>query len=240
MNPWDKLSGTFDTHKNAPEIDPAAADNILIAWPVLLQGIATVQPSGEGLTAFDFGCGTGSFAQALHARGYRVSAADTSEKMILCAKAHLGETIVFHVASADVATTLSDAPFALITSVMALPFIHPIEATLDALDRALRPRGVLAFVVFNPDFIRSNTGAGGLFLETTTPSHPTMRFMVMEDMRIPVYARTANEYDAMLKRRGYERVLCRRPRFTRAFLDRYPQEVNTRFSEYLILVYRKR
>ena len=29
MNPWDKLSEYFDTHKDATEISPAVADNIL-------------------------------------------------------------------------------------------------------------------------------------------------------------------------------------------------------------------
>ena len=35
---WDKLANKFNTHKD-DEIDPGAADNIVIAWPVILSEI---------------------------------------------------------------------------------------------------------------------------------------------------------------------------------------------------------
>ena len=40
-NPWDALSDYFDTTKAEDEIPAGAADNILIAWPLIFQFIAT-------------------------------------------------------------------------------------------------------------------------------------------------------------------------------------------------------
>ena len=68
-NPWDALSDFFDTSKVADEIPAGAADNILIAWPVIFQFLDAVAPAAAGRRAVDFGCGTGSFAHALHQHG---------------------------------------------------------------------------------------------------------------------------------------------------------------------------
>lgn len=231
-NPWDSLSDSFNTHKD--DIDPGAADNILIAWPALFEGISRTQPSGNGLNAFDLGCGTGSFAAALHQRGYHVSAADPASKMIGIAQTHLGQHIAFHVADAAIAATLSDAPFALITSVMALQFISGIDDTLEALDSALQPNGLFAFAVFNPEFVSSNTGNAGYF------EHKDGQLCMMADgLHIPVYTRDENDYDKRLCKLGYNRFFLKKPEFTSEFLERYPQSMNTQFSEYLILVYQK-
>jgi hypothetical protein len=53
-----------------------AADNILIAWPVILQFIATHGPDLHGSRVLDYGCGVGSFAQHLHEHGAQVTGND--------------------------------------------------------------------------------------------------------------------------------------------------------------------
>ena len=84
MNPWDELAGYFNTH--AGDMDPGAADNILIAWPAMFRGIEKVQTSGDGLTALDFGCGSGAFCTELTRRGYSAVGYDSAEKMIEVAR----------------------------------------------------------------------------------------------------------------------------------------------------------
>ena len=239
MNPWDELSHSFNTHKDASEIDVGAADNIFIAWPALFDGITRVQPKGHGLTALDFGCGSGSFAAALQSRGYQVDASDTSPKMIDTAQAHLGKAMSFQVANSKEVHTFRGVPFSLITSVMVFQFIRDIEAALDDLDTALCPNGVMAFAVFNPDFIQANCGENKLFINADVDDQGTLLRMVIENTSIPVYPRTAQDYHVLLKRRGYSRVICKKPKFTREFLAQYPMQDDTRFSEYIVMVYQK-
>lgn len=240
MNPWDSLSDSFNTHKVEADIDPGAADNIFIAWPALFEEISKIYPFGNGLKAFDLGCGAGSFAGELRKRDYKVSAADPSLNMIKIAKAHLGEYIKFYVADSKIAPTLHDAPFDLITSVMALQFIPNIAETFDDLDKALHPQGIIAFAVFNPDFIRTNTGEDRMFIQKDRPEQGTDLFMVAGGMYIPVYSRSEYDYDTLLESLGYVRVFCKRPEFTHDFLEKYPQSADTSFSEYLIMGYRKK
>ena len=159
--------------------------------------------------------------------------------MIKLAKSHLGKIIDFHVSGAEAMVSLKKAPFALITSIMVFQFVQDIESTMDDLDKALRPGGLIAFAVFNPDHVRNNKGKGGAFLQISGRSSSIETFMLISAGRIPVYIRTERVYNSLLRERGYTRVLCKRPRFTRAFLDRYPQSIDTRFSEYIIIVIKK-
>ena len=67
---WDKLANKFNTHKD-DEIDPGAADNIVIAWPVILSEINKnfKQNNNEVL---DYGCGTGGFSNKLNSLGFQL------------------------------------------------------------------------------------------------------------------------------------------------------------------------
>jgi hypothetical protein len=154
--------------------------------------------------------------------------------MIEIAKKHLGQHITFRVADASVVASLEGAPFALITSVMALQFISNIDETLKALDNVLQLQGLLAFAVFNPDFVSDNTGNAGFFTQ-----EDNQLCMVADGLHIPVYIRDENSYDIRLNKLGYTRLFCKKPEFTSDFLEKYPQSMNTQFSEYLIMVYQK-
>ncbi len=233
IDPWDRLSHSFNTHKDVGDVSPCAADNILIAWPALLQGIKKVQDSGKGLAAFDFGCGAGSFAELLCHHGYHVAASDTSQTMIEMAKDNV-QNVEFYHGGSEIAANIKQAPFALITSVMVLPFVAVIEQTLDDLDKALEPQGIIAFAVFNPDFIQANMGDDCLFQQNEEGV-----YLCMKGEKIPVYPSDKSVYDALLKKRGYRRILCKKPKFTREFLKAYPQTMDTLFAEYLVMVYQK-
>jgi len=242
MNPWDKLSERFNTHRSNGDAKAGVggADNVLIAWPALLAGIETVQPSGAGLTAFDFGCGAGSFCEELHERGYRVVGCDTSQQMIAIARAHVCGKVGLYVAGDEGLAALEEAPFDLVSSIMVLPFIRDIGKTLDHLGLALKEGGLLAIAVFNPDHVRVNTREGGPFVRSADHSRGTDTFLSLGGAEpIPVYVRSERTYAALLKERGYCRIHVQRPRFTRAFLDAHPMRCDTRFSEYMIMVYQK-
>ncbi len=69
MNPWDALSSNFDTHKKASDIDPGAADNILIAWPALFEGIEKFNLLAPVLPLLIMGVVLVHFPEALYRRG---------------------------------------------------------------------------------------------------------------------------------------------------------------------------
>lgn len=218
-NPWDALSDYFDTTKIAGEIPAGAADNILIAWPVVFRFLDAAAPEAAGKRALDFGCGTGSFARALHLRGYDVTGIDPSAAMITRARAAYGERVGFRVG--DASLLRGQAPFALITSIMALQFVAEIAAVAGELAAALDAGGHLVFAVHNPVFFQGSV----------------LRFAAGVDM--PIFVRSADEYHALARSVGLAPLLEAEPPFTAEFLARYP-DYTGRPPEYLILGYEKR
>lgn len=240
MNPWDKLSGYFDTHKDATEINPGAADNILIAWPSVIRGIKAVQNESQGLKALDYGCGGGGFAAELLKHGYEVVGCDSSSEMIAVAKKNLGE-IPFYVCDFSDVKTLKEAPFDLVTGIMVFQFVDDMEECIRNLVEILKPGGVFAFAVFNPDYVRNNHGKGKLFDGFEGPQIPARGYMcVGEEIRIPVFMRAESEYDQLASSVGLSRVYTDKPPFTESFLQKYPSGTDTTEPEYLVMVYAKK
>jgi SAM-dependent methyltransferase len=239
MSQWDLLSSRFDTHKDPLEIDPSAADNILIAWPSLLQGIARVQPNGKGLKALDFGCGTGSFCKELEKHGYTVTGEDTSAGMIAIARKNLGNSISFQQGTAADVPSMNKAPFDLISSIMVLQFIEDVQTALSDLHNGLNNTGVLAFAVHNPAYVRANVGKGKKFTGFDDPQSPERGYIHLGDQAVPFFLRDERFYDEMLTAIGLKRVYSDRPPFTKDFLDKYPVNADTSEPEFLVLVYQR-
>ena len=228
-SPWSSLSNLVDTRKNPDDIAPEAADNILLAWPPMLKAIHALQPHPQGLKALDFGCGTGGLCHKLSTQGYSVVGVDTSSGMLEKAKQQL-PSLTFS------PTLPTSATFNLITSVMVFQFIEDIHSTLNALNALLQPGGVLAFAVFNPEFMYRNSGPDKLFQHISpTSAHGTM----IPAFKIPVVARSFDEYNTLLPHLNYTLVLKAEPPFTEDFLAKYPFEDDTSAPEFLVCVYQK-
>jgi SAM-dependent methyltransferase len=218
-NPWDRLSEYFDTSKEENEIPAGAADNILIAWPVFFRFIADHVPNLHGKRALDYGCGAGSFAHGLRAYGCHVTGVDSSPAMIAKATRAYGDAVDFRVGDATLLRRLP--PFALITSIMALQFVAEIEPLLAAFAAALDTGGHLIFAVHNPAYF----------------SGETLRFS--NGVAVPIFIRSAQEYNAVATRAGFAPLLEEYPPFTEDFVARYPTYAGRPAPEYLILGYRK-
>jgi SAM-dependent methyltransferase len=218
-NPWDRLSDYFDTSKDEGEIPAGAADNILIAWPVIFCFIATQIPTLSGKRALDYGCGAGGFAQRLRSSGCHVTGIDSSRAMIATATRASGEGVAFRVGDAALLRQLP--PFALIVSIMALQFVADIDALLAAFAAAIETNGCLIFAVHNPAYL----------------SGETLRFS--NGVAVPIFIRSAAEYHAIARRAGFEPLLEEYPPFTEEFIARYPTYAGRAAPEYLILGYRK-
>src|SRR3954470_8823603 len=105
-NAWDALSDYFDTTKAAGEVPGGSADNMLIAWPVIVRFIATHAPTLRGKRVLDYGCGVGSFAQRLYERGAQVTGIDPSPAMIAKERAAFGTGIDFLVGDSGLLRSL--------------------------------------------------------------------------------------------------------------------------------------
>ena len=74
---WDILGkSSFNIHVKKDEIDPQAADNILIAWPPILKLILSKFTPNKKIRILDYGCSTGGFCNKLNKFGYKVTGVD--------------------------------------------------------------------------------------------------------------------------------------------------------------------
>jgi len=219
-NPWDVLSDSFDTTKVEDEIPAGAADNILIAWPVIFQFIATHVPRLDDRRVLDYGCGAGSFAQRLHELGAQVTGIDPSPAMIAKAQDAYGDGVTFLVGDSQLLRSLP--PFALITAIMALQFVADLPTLFADLTQALVPGGHLIFAVHNPAYFQGEV----------------LRFA--NGVEVPIFIRSVVDYHAVAQPAGLEPLLETYPPFTPEFLRRYPSYAGRAAPEYLILGYRRR
>ena len=232
-DPWDKMAGLFSGDDARDGIPRGAADNILLAWPPILRLIEETFPEPEGLRALDFGCGTGEFCARLHAMGFRVTGADTSEEMLEIARRRRPHGIEF---SSGRAEDMAAGAFDLVAAIMVLQFLEDAESALAQLDRLLRPGGLIALAVFNPQFVKNLLNAGVVFRDFDSDKAPRRGLMaIMEDAPIPVFVRTADEYARALIPLGYREVLRERPPFTGSFLRQHPVSFPASAPEFLLM-----
>ena len=230
MNQWDKLSTYFNTHGDNSDIKSGAADNILIAWPSLLKGIECIQHNGATLHALDYGCGGG---------GYSVIGCDASSAMISMAQKNWSH-IKFYQCDFWKIDKLPGSPFDLITSIMVIQFIDNMHQFFANINRVLNPGGLLAFAVFNPDYVAKNHGRGKSFEGFETPDRPTYGFLCLtKGTRIPVFIRTIEEYDQQIISLGYKKIYADKPEFTAQYLTQFKTNGDTGSPEFLVLVYQK-
>lgn len=238
-NQWNELSDYFNAAENFSIIHEDVADNILIAWPSLLKGIQHIQTDGTHLHALDYGCGGGSFCQELSNKGYSVTGCDSSFAMINIAKKNF-PNIKFYQCDSEAPPQLKSSPFDLITSIMVFPFVDNMKLLLTNLNNVLKPNGVLAFAVFNPEYVTKNHGDGKCFYDFEIPWHPKNGFLRFgKNINFPVFIRTLEEYDDQIIPFGYKRIFTDTPPFTKQYLAQYKTSSDTSSSEFLTLIYQK-
>lgn len=239
MNQWDKLGNYFDTQQDQLEINPGAADNILIAWPSLLNGIHLIQSSGKNLSALDYGCGSGGFCSELSNQGYSVVGCDSSSVMISLARNNV-PNVSFYQCDSEHLLSLPGSPFDLITAVMVIQFIENVAEFFAQLVNITKSGSVIAFAVFNPDYVAKNHGVGKTFDGFQNPHHPRNGFLCLtEETRIPVFMREVAEYDDYIIPLGFKRIVEDKPAFSAEYMNRYESGCDMSAPEYLVLVYQK-
>lgn len=133
---WDPTSEFRPLH----EINPLRLDHI-----DRLAGLA-------GKSVLDVGCGGGILAEAMAARGARVTGIDLAEKPLRVAQLHLlesGQTVDYrHVGAEDLADALP-GHFDVVTCMEMLEHVPDPAATVAACIRLAKPDGQLFFATLN-------------------------------------------------------------------------------------------
>jgi demethylmenaquinone methyltransferase/2-methoxy-6-polyprenyl-1,4-benzoquinol methylase len=101
----------------------------------------------DGGQVLDVATGTGLVAEALLARGFRVTGLDQSPGMLARARVRFGDRLELVEASAD-ALPFPDASFDHLTFTYLLRYVDDPGATLAELARVVRPGGTVAMVEF--------------------------------------------------------------------------------------------
>jgi len=96
----------------------------------------------------DVATGTGLVAEALVARGFRVTGLDQSAEMLALARKRFGDRVELVEASAD-ALPFPDASFDHLTFTYLLRYVDDPAATMRELARVVRPGGTVAMLEFD-------------------------------------------------------------------------------------------
>ncbi len=238
MDLWDKMVDMFGGNKGREEVPKGIADNVLISFPKMIELIQKNFPITKDRRALDFGCGSGRFAKELHELGFLVTGIDISGEMIHAARQYLPKDVRLLTGSLD--QICEERVFDLVTAGMVFQFIREIDVSLRALDRLIKPAGILALSVFNPPFVTDLLKAKVIFKDFDSVDFPTHGLMeLVKGARIPVYLRGAEEYTGLLTCLGYEKIFEVVPPFTGEFLAKYPASFPTQNPEFLILGFQK-
>ena len=101
----------------------------------------------DGGQVLDVATGTGLVAQALLARGFRVTGLDQSPEMLVRARERFGDRVELVEGSAD-ELPFDDASFDHLTFTYLLRYVDDPAATLAELARVVRPGGTIAMLEF--------------------------------------------------------------------------------------------
>lgn len=244
QNQWDILSSFFDVRITKEEIEGGAMDNILIAWPPIINFINEYFSGRKSLKALDYGCGVGELCYQLYNMGFDVIGIDTSSEMIKKARDFLLGKIITIVGNEDKIPT--KAKFDLITSVQVFQFVDDIYKLIHKLDYHLIDEGIIIFATFSLKFVRNCIRDNVLLVDFDSNENPRKgNFVLGKNISIPVFIRTEEEYIHIFKEMGYKLVLKSYPEFTSEFLNKYPLRVSeTQFApsdcpEFMILGFQK-
>lgn len=238
QNLWDALGkSSFNTHIKEGEIDPRSADNILIAWPTILDAIKKHFPNPNGINILDFGCGTGGFCIKLNKLGYKVVGVDSSAEMINTAKKHSPSSVKYILG--DVSSILQNSIFQIIVSIMTLQFIKNLEKTLISLINHLQTGGILLMADFNKEWVKECLKIPISFADFDSNENPQKGWKTFGDLKIPVCIRDSKAYDDLAIKNGLTKFMEGYPPFTQVFVDKYPDDRPKNVSEYVILGYKR-
>jgi 2-polyprenyl-3-methyl-5-hydroxy-6-metoxy-1,4-benzoquinol methylase len=222
---WDKIADKFNTYKK-DGVWYGALDNIITAWPAVLGFVNENFTDTKGRKALDFGCGTGMFCRELKNLGFETTGVDISPEMIKIGQQNL-EGVSLYVGDAGFARSLAEqrGAFDLVTSIMCMQFVE--DDGVKSLAQAVASGGCMVCVNHNPLHLEER-GLDRRFNLTGT------------DVIVPVYKRTAEDYDNLLAEYGMERLLETYLQENKKVLEQQGVKRDLKHPKYMVLAYKKR
>ena len=195
--------------------------------PVLYAWLGEV----SGKRILDAGCGEGSFAHALAARGAMVTGVDSSRALLRIAEeVHRSPALMFREADLRAPLPFPDHAFDAVVSTMVFMDLHPMESAMRECARVLRLGGTLLLSIPHPCFASGKVGK--TFLEklfVRPPHYRVARYMTpfMRPWQIqgvskntPYYHRPLRAYAEALREAGFHITDLEEPVFTKEFAKR--------------------
>jgi trans-aconitate methyltransferase len=139
--------------------------------------------------------------------------------MIDAARSAFGSQATFVVGDAGDVGELGS--FDAVVSVMVLQFVEDVRSVFATLTNSLSNDGVIVFAVHNPAYVERSIEKGRKPPYELTEHGRRTTLRLRADAPVPLYVRTAEEYDALLTECGFSRVLHSEPPFTQEFIDRF-------------------
>ncbi len=238
-NPWDDLSQHFSHSVSNEDVPGDVADNVLIAWPVVLNFLeqSRRQSLAQRRRVLDFGCGTGAFTAKLASLGYQAVGVDPSAQMIQLGRTAHNE-VEFH--QGDGHSLVEHGSFDAVVAMMSLQFVPNIQETLTQIEKVLALGGILILAVFNPQYVRDCLEQGVAFADFDSELHPQVGTLEFGNaIKVTTYIRTADDYRQLLQNLGFECLLETYPPFDREFIERFPGSGPFTSPEFMILGFRK-
>ncbi|VVC03021.1 Trans-aconitate 2-methyltransferase [Candidatus Bilamarchaeum dharawalense] len=233
---WNILAKKFDTYSG--QIDPSAADQMIIAWPIILNEITIHRRNNNTQKILDYGCGAGGFCNLLHSEGFQVTGIDLSDRMIEIARKNSPDAITYF--SGDLTTLKLEGKFGAISSSMVFQFLKNIESYLQIFHSLLEKQGLIVFAVVSPDFVRRCARDNIRYFDLDPPEDPkAATIRINSDLAIPVYPRSEEEYKKLFAKFGFDFVSSHHPNFTKEFVEKYKWPLPWDTPEYLIITFRK-
>jgi len=240
---WDEMSKEyFDTHKNEDEVELEAEENFIFAWPVIKKFISDHFKETNKKRALDFGCGAGKICSELYSMGFDTTGIDYSEGMINTAKKNLDKNINLFIGKSGKSLEIAnrDGKFDLIVSILVFPFIKNIEKTLNNLSKSLNNGGYICFVAFNKGWVKEALIKG---IDYKQPiGTEGIKKLIMDfgaNGQTDVFHRSPKEYNQIMKKLGYKKLIEEYPLFTEDFISKVYPGMPKKISEFMILGYQK-
>lgn len=213
------------------------ADNMVIAWPAMLQLIDDNQMGN--CRVLDYNCGAGGFCRHMRSEGLRVEGIDCSRDIIRAASKQSSRKILYHAGDKKTLRKMT-GKYDVITSIMGFQFMKDFETYIPIFSSLLRERGIIVFAVFNPEFVESCHRENVVFQSLRTVGKTAVaRMEIKNGVMVDAYVRSKDQYKKLFEKHGFEFLSSRYPPFTPEFVAQYKWKLPSDDAEYLVMALRK-
>lgn len=169
--------------QQAPGYDAGEGGGLFALDEPLVAEFLAGRPAG---VALDAACGTGRFAELLHAAGHRVVGVDASEDMLAIARERVPEG-TFHVGALD-HLPLADDSVDVIVCALALVHVPDLGPVIAELARVLRPGGDLVISDLHAELTTLGSAITALGPDGEPQRSPTYRHRLGDYLRAALHA----------------------------------------------------